>query len=1216
MKHGKFVCAIALILINGVLKAQVNMQEGSMNFNMPVYNYADNLTALSLKIGLSYASGNGLKVDQVSNAVGTGWALTGIPVVSRVVNGLPDDQVEKTGTAFDTTKYPPGYLYNNKNISLGCPTAMNKYPIFHDAHVWYDDDNRTQADRELDHFQILLNGRSTSFVIDKNLNAVLLDDSRLKIDIITGNETTSSQLRTSIKEFDVTDESGIKYIFSEQEICRLFRANPIYTTGIFTKETDIPLAQKPYVTVGWYVSKIIDLKSNRHISFAYNAATYKYQNYADLKLEICKPPMLDCGVTVSITDPSNQTYTINTSNFQGTLKRTEIQKKEISSVVFPDGFSINFNYLDPREDLPGTNSLSNIVIKDAQQNLLAKYSLTHSYFIKNQIKTSATPEEVKWSRLCLNAIQKTGINNVAENPWKFEYYLGSNSTEDFVAPYFFQAKDPWGYYNGSYSGVPTDRFLVSSFSSELGADLYLWPKVCLYNQAHDYPGSIEIFYNVKSNYAKNGLLRAVTNPYGGTTEYQYEQNYYAEQPGDEMNSYDHLSNGDIAVGGVHLSKIIEKVDNNTANDITTEYSYTDDQGRSTLWGVEPLKFTIRQKSYWEAADKYFTGNSCKYYYTNPGNATTTTVANDRLVAFVCSVAQYAYRRLVKKTTENLRRKHGEEECQKGYENRERTRYIVNLVGNYVVGILISCLPDAPNKFEDHLIRFNNYVNENLLPYQYKHVVEKIYSGSGAQSGKTVYEFTSPDDFPLILPDKAASFDSKPRSYDWMYGLLKSVKYYDNSSTLVKSTENEYALKKVDVQNPQTQSCNCESFYQESLKSDVWYTENTFNEFTSTNVSNNGLSRLKVDFYNLVTGHSELKKTTEKMYNQSGQVITSVVNYTYNPANNLLASQNSMNSKGTLIENKNYYLEDYNLNVPANSILNQMKNDHILNVPISSETWQTKPGGTPEMLACSATEFGISPSGTYRPFKIYALQNDKPIAENVIGQFNPSMLVRNTTFIKPVTQTAYDQYFGEPIQTTDIEGGRTSSVIFGTNDRLPIASIENALRNEIAYSSFELDEGWYTGSWSIVNAQILKEASPTGDYCLRLFNGSTATAYIPILEDYKLSFWASSSSFNIGNAPAPKIIGPTISGWTYYEFDLPAWSPHITITGNCKIDELRLYPKNASMSTTTYRSGVGKTSECDINNRISYYEYDELGRISKVLDAYHNIVKTYEYHFKN
>lgn len=1221
MKLRKIAMGVILTLINVVLNAQVNMQDGALGFNLPIYSYADNVTGLALKTDLSYTSGNGLKVNQVSNAIGTGWELVGIPVISRIVNGLPDDQIEKAGTVFDTTRYPPGYLYNNKSIALGCPAALNKYPIFNEQHVWYDDDNRTIADRELDHFQILLNGRTTAFVINKDLQTVLLDDSRLRINIITGNEITSSQIRTSIKEFDVTDESGIKYIFSEQEICRLYKANPIFTTGIFTKDSDIPLSQRPYVTVAWCVSKIIDLKSGRSISFTYNTTAYKYENFDDLKTEfkICDNPQpTSCyGLEIPITDPANHSYTIYTSSTQGILKRTEIQKKEISTISFPDGFSINFNYLDARLDLAGTNSLSNVMIRDNKQSLISSINLTHSYFIKNQVSIPVTPDEKQWSRLCLTTIQRTGAGNISENPWKFNYYLGSNNTEDFVAPYFFQAKDPWGYYNGSYSGVPTDRFLATSLNgSATFQDLYQWPKVCLYNQAHDYFGGIEIIYNVKSNYARNGLLKGITNPFGGTTEYQYEQNYYAVQSGDDMDSYDRLANGDIAIGGVHLSKITEKTDNNTSHDIITEYQYTDDQGRSSLWGAEALKFTTKQKSYWEAADKYFTGYGCSYHYTNPGNATTTTFANDKFAVFAHLTFAGLWHNLGKKTNEDLQRQQGEQSRPKDYDDKARQQYLVNLVAHYVAGILISCLPDPPNKSETHFTRFYNYVNNNLLPYQYGRVIQKIYSGSNMQSGKTVYEFTSPTDFPLILPDKVASFNSRPRGYDWMYGLPKSIKYYDNSSALVKSIENEYALKKADVQDPKTQSCNCESYYQGSLRADAWNTENTFNEFTTTNTVDNGFTRLKVDFYNLVTGHPELTKSTEKLYDHSGQALTNVVNYTYDPVNNLLASQNTVNSKGTVKENRNYYLEDYDLSAPANSVLNQMKNDHLLNVPISSETWQTKPGGTPEMLSCAATEYGISASGSYRPVKTYAFQNDKPIPQNIIGLFNPLMLVRNNTYIKPVTQFSYGQYFGEPVETTDIEGGRRTSVIFGTTDRVPIASVANASINEVAYSSFELDGGWYTGGWSIVNAEILKEPSPTGDYCLRLFNGSTATAPFPIMKDYKLSFWASSSSFNISGNPGPRIVGPTISGWTYFEFDLPPLSSYITITGNCKMDELRLYPKNASMTTTTYLAGIGKTSECDINNRITYYEYDGLGRITKVLDAYHNILKTYEYHFKN
>jgi hypothetical protein len=49
-----------------------------------------------------------------------------------------------------------------------------------------------------------------------------------------------------------------------------------------------------------------------------------------------------------------------------------------------------------------------------------------------------------------------------------------------------------------------------------------------------------------------------------------------------------------------------------------------------------------------------------------------------------------------------------------------------------------------------------------------------------------------------------------------------------------------------------------------------------------------------------------------------------------------------------------------------------------------------------------------------------------------------------------------------------------------------------------------------------------------------------------------------------------------------------------------------------MRTTTYDPLIGKTSECDENNRITYYQYDNLGRLQFVKDENSNIVKMYEY----
>jgi hypothetical protein len=65
-----------------------------------------------------------------------------------------------------------------------------------------------------------------------------------------------------------------------------------------------------------------------------------------------------------------------------------------------------------------------------------------------------------------------------------------------------------------------------------------------------------------------------------------------------------------------------------------------------------------------------------------------------------------------------------------------------------------------------------------------------------------------------------------------------------------------------------------------------------------------------------------------------------------------------------------------------------------------------------------------------------------------------------------------------------------------------------------------------------------------------------------------------------------------------------------------IDEVRLYPVNAQMTTYTYEPGIGMATKCDERSRITYYEYDNLSRLKVVRDHEQNILKTIEYNFKN
>lgn len=87
----------------------------------------------------------------------------------------------------------------------------------------------------------------------------------------------------------------------------------------------------------------------------------------------------------------------------------------------------------------------------------------------------------------------------------------------------------------------------------------------------------------------------------------------------------------------------------------------------------------------------------------------------------------------------------------------------------------------------------------------------------------------------------------------------------------------------------------------------------------------------------------------------------------------------------------------------------------------------------------------------------------------------------------------------------------------------------------------------------------------------------------------------------------------INGWTYYQHKITG-SSSVTISGTGIIDELRLYPFGSLMTSYTYQPLAGLTSQCDINNRISYYEYDVLNRLTAVRDQDKNVLKRICYNY--
>lgn len=64
----------------------------------------------------------------------------------------------------------------------------------------------------------------------------------------------------------------------------------------------------------------------------------------------------------------------------------------------------------------------------------------------------------------------------------------------------------------------------------------------------------------------------------------------------------------------------------------------------------------------------------------------------------------------------------------------------------------------------------------------------------------------------------------------------------------------------------------------------------------------------------------------------------------------------------------------------------------------------------------------------------------------------------------------------------------------------------------------------------------------------------------------------------------------------------------------EVDEVRLHPLHAQMTTYTYDPHVGLTSETDASGRTTYYGYDGFGRLAAVRDEEGNILRTYCYNY--
>ncbi len=1157
MRMKSLVVTLIIFFCSSILRGQVDLQSGNLNYDISFFDYKDNKSGLSTSVGLGYDSDGGIRVSKNASSVGQNWFLIAGGYIGRNQNGEPDDQKTEFPIVIDNyytydakvafleegggsvndyynNYFPNGFMYSEYITNSGnqLPKELAFIPIFKgNMDKRYKMTRRALADREQDVFVFSFNGYSGQFVIGRDKNIVKLDDNNLKIAFTTKNMENLG-IRTRIDGFTITDPSGIIYVFKDlelDEVCNVSKMNDDGGGDFVLINTGVEPIGK-FTVQKWLLTEVISPINDQKIVFQYQDQNVDYL----------------AGKDVSY----NKTDRIE--SIQIFHLRSKSKLKRLNNILLPDNhkISFNYNYLE-RVDMPSDYALKSIT-KSYNNEIIDELELEHDYFYRNgtlPYNVNITHNESKpLLRLALRAVQKKSFGKT-EPKYEFDYYrsLGVNDEKDIVPPRLSFSQDAWGYYNKS-SILP----VVTDANKGQIRDFLL----NLQNR--------EIFIDA----AKLGLLKSIKNPYGGLTIFEYEQNRSidTDNPNVEKN-----------YGGVRVSKVITKDIDNSNPDIVTTYKYTLENGATSGWGYESAIY----------------GNSKEIKVYNPGSAYK--YGGFQKSELSTSISKVFYKTFAKKVLNTLVAQSTVKAVRAGAKvgaAATGSSIIMPLIG-IVISLCIDGLFNLANPY-DYMYPSNIYLaplNSNMLPLQYSRVEVSNSSLLGG-IGKEVSEFSRPGNIRQTIPALLPPFSSKQRFATWKYGIPTTTTIFDNNDKMKSQKTFEYNFFEPTVS----------AQFNNSAKFDVSNFHNGQWDFYSSTITE---TSFQIDQYTPLVGRALLRKITEKNISNQNVVTTNISHFDEN-VNKINFANSSKDSKKNDLLSVTYFVNDYSDITPA---IAQMRQKNMINIPIATFKYLLK-NGIYYLLDGVIDEHIILNNGEIRIGKKYTFESKTPLVVPNVLSFGGNQLVPAGGLFKLKESFLYDNV-GALVQMIN-SGGQINSKIYDYNQRLLVAEVINADMEDIAYTSFETNQG---NRWTYDNTSISQEISALTGKKYFTFSNNFITGKVNINKKSIVSFWATkNSNINISNAVL-KNTGATIKDWTYFEYEVSNTSI-ITISGSGSIDELRCYPTNAKMSTTAYDATKGKTSICDINNRVMYYEYDNLGNLVREKDSDGNILKTYEYHFKN
>lgn len=1186
----------------------VSYNTGIPNISVPLYTL--NSRSISVPISINYHAG-GVKVNEIASSVGLGWSLEAGGMITHSPSGKRDN----------ISPNPRGYPHTGNDYSIELTGSFPIPSTELQDYFFARSASKGEIDTDVDIFSGSFLGKSIKFVIDDSGVARTIPFQPLAIQL-------------SPAEITITDEVGTKFFFQRTE-----ETSPMTVTVAGPCGSGNPGNEMS--GYNYLLNKIRTIDADSIM------ITYEQFGVGGA-IEYTTESTFNVFLKNSFNGQHMQ-CTIGPNKFENTSCQQALRispASRIKRITNSTGTQVDFKYSPAnRLDLPGSSTLDSVIVSE-NGFIIRQFSLAYIY---------------ESSRLFLKSVLQTG-----SEPFTFDYYTDS----EFPLPSRLSfSQDHWGYYNGALNTtlLPKVAFndpmlgLINVGTANRNPNFRATVVGTLKRLTYPSGGysSFEYEANVvhgppllsgrSACFVEETEIVAATPNYGGINAVDSVRTVTIQFtiPNYTLSNQDYSLKYDFFVTSVQTFENppyirIEQVQPNGS--LTSLFTYGG--GRSSTSGAWLSQLT-------------------------PGNYEITTVGTfgSQVTASLIKRTKVCQEQTNQnRTAGGLRVKRITDSFQSssspsvrdfkytlfGDSTKSSATYQGSLeYAHLLIFSGLYCDPNACGIFgggecASGLVWTERYTCDYIAfssssksisesnsgsPVNYSNVT--VYTGIGGQFGRTDYTYFQKNDTINGISDWSFA---PTTSYQFLRSLIiqesshirlasntyrkileRSYKYninHDFNSTYlcINNQFRAYCGSELNPNSPY-RSLNESIIVGAQIKAELV-------ELPTTSCHPGLAATFIPIYYRHISAWTPLVYTKEVSYDHLDTNRKVVKEYFYKYSNPKHAQVTEVktvdDARDTLISWIKYPL-DYSLSGAYTSWASEVKGIsrlrslHVVSLPVErvdgikkSSTNTVVTSGTSNLFEPVTLANGYSFPALRR---VNVLRLTTPVS---FASFPFSAISGNTfsssSFYGLVGEVMSRTPIGSWSEIRDRQKG-TISRLWGYGERFPIAEAMNASISTIGYTSFENeDKGRFTYSGTKSSTEFY-----TGRFSYHLSSGSISLSISPA-QKINVSFWAKGTGQVFVGTTSVSVSSASV--WKQYNVEVVASSTILisTVASGLLIDELRVHPVTATMSTFAYEPESGVTSIGAPNSITSLFDYDRLGRLSAVRNSSNEIEKVIQYQY--